>query len=178
MHHGLKFYSRFREHFLKYYIFQAKWTRLPVIGRLVRTIAIAYGKSRHSVYLLSLEQANEVVGLSTKLALGPCSCRRVFRRCDNPARAEILIGTGVDIFAGNRPGEGSEITKQEAWEVLTACHEKHLLHTLVKCGDNFYALCNCCSCCCVPLRLKRDYGIGTAFSKADNIVELFSGKKS
>lgn len=177
MHHALKFYSRYRESFLRYYIFQAKWTRLPIIGEMVRSIAQAYGKKRHSVYLLSLEQAFEIIGLSTRLALGPCSCRKVFKKCDNPASAEILIGTGVDIFAGNRLGDCREITKQEAIEVLTACHEKHLLHTLVKCGENFYALCNCCSCCCVPLRLKRDYGIGSAFSKADNIVELFSGQK-
>jgi len=31
MHHSLKLYSRYRELALKYYIFQARWTRIPLI---------------------------------------------------------------------------------------------------------------------------------------------------
>ncbi len=34
MHHSLKLYSRYLELFLRYYIFQAKWTMIPLIGGL------------------------------------------------------------------------------------------------------------------------------------------------
>jgi hypothetical protein len=39
MHHTLRLYSKHRELFLKYYIFLAKFTRIPLVGKLVRQVA-------------------------------------------------------------------------------------------------------------------------------------------
>jgi len=41
----------------------------------------------------------------------------------------------------------------------------------------FYAICNCCSCCCVPLRLKKEYGIGNALVRSDDIVREFKTRR-
>ena len=38
MHHTIRLYSRYRELFLRFYIFMARWTRLPLVGRLVRVV--------------------------------------------------------------------------------------------------------------------------------------------
>lgn len=141
------------------------------MGRLVRQVANAYGKKASGAYVLTLEEANEIVDSSIGLALGPCTCREVFRKCDNPIDTEIMIGFNRNIFMEERPQDYHEITKQEAREILKQCHDKGLLHTIVKCRHEFYAICNCCSCCCVPLRLKKNYGIGNALIRKDNIVE-------
>ena len=48
MHHSLgpyRLYRRYRELILRYYIFQARWTKIPVLGRLVRWVANLYGSS-------------------------------------------------------------------------------------------------------------------------------------
>ena len=65
------------------------------------------------------------------------------------------------------------VAKQEAKDILRQCHQKGLIHTIVKCRQDFYAICNCCSCCCVPLRLSKQYGIGNALSRSDDIVSMF-----
>jgi len=173
MHHSMRLYSRYRELTLKYYIFQAKWTRIPVIGRLVRTVANLYGNKASAAYLLTLEEASEIVDLAEGLALGPCTCRTVFHNCDKPINTEIMLGLGRNIFMQERPHDYREITRQEAKEILRQCHQDGLIHTIVKCRDNFYAICNCCSCCCVPLRLNKLYGIGNALVRNKDIVREF-----
>ena len=175
MHHSLRLYSKYREIFLRYYIFQAKWTRIPLLGTVVRVVAKAYGNNAHNAYLLTLEEANQVIDASRHLSLGPCCCRKVFRNCDNPVNVELVVGLDTNVFTEKRQGDYKEISKEEAKDILMACHRRGLLHSLVRCGNEFYAMCNCCPCCCVPLRLKRRYGIGNALVRKSNIVEVFQG---
>jgi len=170
MHHSLKLYSRYREVFLRYYIFQAKWTRIPLIGMVVRWVANLYGNRTSNAYLLTLEEANEIVDSSEELALGPCDCRSVFRNCDNPINSEIVIGFHNNMFVEERPDDYRTITKQEAKDILEQCHQNGLIHTIVRYRQELYAICNCCSCCCVPLRLSKKYGIGNALIRDDDIV--------
>lgn len=173
MHHSLRLYSRYRELFLRYYIFQAKWSRIPLIGGVVRRVANLYAKKVSGAFLITLSEANEIVDISEGLALGPCTCRAVFHNCDNPINTEIMVGLSRGIFSEERPHEYREISKQEAKAVLSQCHRKGLIHTIVKCRRDFYAICNCCACCCVPLRLNKKYGIGNALTKNDNILRQF-----
>lgn len=112
MHHSLRLYSRYRELFLRYYVFQAKWTRVPLLGSVVRKVANIYGKKGSSAYLLTSDGANEIVDNSEGLALGPCTCRVVFGNCDNPINTEIMVGLSRNIFIEERPHDYREITKQ------------------------------------------------------------------
>ncbi len=173
MHHSLRLYSRYRESVLKFYIFMARWTKIPLIGRLVRVVANLYGKKGSAAYLLTLDEAEEIVDISEGLALGPCTCRAVFRNCDNPINAEIMVGLSQNVFIEEKPHDYQEITKQEAKDILRQCHQKGLIHTIIKCRQDFYAICNCCSCCCVPLRLSKKYGIGNALVRNSDIVREF-----
>lgn len=173
MHHSLRIYSRYRELFLRYYIFQAKWTKIPLIGKIVKKVANSYGKGMSAAYLLNIDEANEIVDSAYKVALGPCTCRAVFRNCDNPINTEIMLGFSQNIFMEERPHDYREISKDEAKDILKQCHQRGLIHTIIKCRQDFYALCNCCSCCCVPLRLNKRYGIGNALVRKNNIVEEF-----
>jgi hypothetical protein len=177
MHHSVRVYSRYRELFLRYYIFQAKWTRIPLLGRGIRKMANIYGKKGSSAYLLTFDEVNEIVDNSEGLALGPCTCRVVFGNCDNPINAEIMVGLSRNIFIEERPHDYREITKQEAKDILRQCHQNGLIHTIIKCRQDFYAICNCCSCCCVPLRLKKEYGIGNALVRSDDIVREFKTRQ-
>jgi hypothetical protein len=179
MHHSMKLYGRYRELILRYYIFQAKWTKIPLIGRLVRKVANAYGRNVSNAYLLTLQEASDIVDNSDGVALGPCTCRTVFKHCDNPIHAELMIGHSRNMFGEMSPHEFREITKEEAKDLLKQCHQRGLIHTIVKWQHDFYAICNCCSCCCVPLRLNKKYGIGDALVRNTNIVaDLKAGKLS
>ena len=173
MHHSLRLYSKHREGTLRFYMFWARWTRIPLIGRLVRRVANAYGRNMEGGYLLTPAEAEEVVDISEGVALGPCTCRTVYKNCDNPVNAEIILGPTRHIFLEAMPQDFREITKQEARDILNDCHRRGLISTIIKCGQDFYSICNCCSCCCVPLRLQKQYGIGDALRRNGNIVQEF-----
>lgn len=169
-HHSLRLYRHFRENALRYYIFQAQWTRMPLIGKLVRRVALAYGRGAHGACALTYEEALQVVEASPGLWLGPCRCRKVFRKCRNPVEMEIMVGVGGGVLAEGRPGEYRPISKEEAQGVLLEAKRLGLVSSLLRCGEHFYALCNCCPCCCVPWRLRRDYNIGTALVRDSSIL--------
>jgi hypothetical protein len=178
MHHSMRLYSRHRELFLRYYIWQAKWTRIPLVGGVVRRVANLYGGRLHGAFLLSTEEAERVVDVAGEVSLGPCTCRQVFRNCDNPIETEIMISLGRNVFVAERPDEYRQITTAEAKEILRQCHRRGLIHTIIKCRNDFYAICNCCSCCCVPLRLTKRYGIGKALTRSADIVGEFSRRQT
>lgn len=173
MHHTLRLYSQHLEGVLRFYMFWARWTRIPLIGRLVRRVANAYGRNVEGACLLTTDEAEEIVDISEGLSLGPCTCRAVFRNCDNPINTEIMLGLTRNVFIEERPHDYREITKSEAKDILRQCHQRGLIHTIIKCREDFYAICNCCSCCCVPLRLSKKYGIGNALTRNGKIVQEF-----
>ena len=173
MHHSLWLYSGHREGVIRFYMFMAQWTRIPLVGRLVRRVANAYGRNMEGGYLLTTGEAEQIVDDAEGVAVGPCTCRSVFRNCDKPINVEILLGATRHIFMEHMPHDSHEITKTEAKDILRDCHQRGLIHTIIKCKEHFYAICNCCSCCCVPLRLSKQYGIGNALNRHGDIVQEF-----
>lgn len=173
MHHGLRFYARYRELFLRYYIFQSSFTKIPLIGQLVRKVANLYGQKQHNAYLLRLEEAQEIIEISPEVFLGPCSCRKIYKNCQNSIESEILLSFDSNPFFQTRPEAYRLISKSTAKEILKENQRKGLLLTLIKCQNHYYAICACCTCCCVPLRLLKNYGIGKALLRDKKVVELF-----
>ena len=173
MHHTLKLYDRHRKGILRLYMFFATWTRIPLLGRLVRWIADAYGQNLHGAYLLTPAEGEELVAVAEGVARAPCTCRTVFKNCDNPVNNEILLGPTEHVLHEAMPDDSEEITKEEAVEILRDSHSRGLILTIIKCRGDFYAICSCCSCCCVPLRLNKRYGIGGALTRHKDIVAEF-----
>ncbi|MBI2847826.1 MAG: ferredoxin-like protein [Chloroflexi bacterium] len=136
-------------------------------------MANIYGRKVSSAYIITFAEANEIVDSSQGLALGPCTCRTVFHRCNHPINTEIMLAPTGNVFIEDRPNDYREISKEEARGILAQCHRSGLVHTIVKCRENLYAICNCCACCCVPLRLSKKYGIGRALNRTDSIVREF-----
>ncbi len=151
-------------------MFLIKLTRLPLVGRLGRWLANSYGRSKHGGYLITLEEAEQIIDASNSISLGPCSCRQAFHNCNLPIMSEIVIGAGRDIYSKKYNKEFIQISKEKAKEVLRKNHRSNIIHTIMHCQGMFYAICSCCSCCCVPYRLKKDYNIEYALVRNKNIV--------
>lgn len=173
MHHTLKLYSGNRRFVLRLYMLFAGITRVPLVGRLARRMANSYGRSLHRAYLLTPEEALELVNVANGVALGPCDCRRTFKNCDHPLNAEILLGPTRHLILHVVDKDSREITREEAAEVLRGNQRRGLVFTIIKCRGDFYAICSCCSCCCVPLRLSKKYGIGEAVVRHKDIVKEY-----
>jgi hypothetical protein len=173
MHHTLKFYSSNRRFVLRLYIFFAGLTRIPLLGRLVRKVANAYGRNMHRAYLLTPAEAVEMVNIANGVALGPCDCRLVFKKCNHPVQAEILLGPTRHITLEAMSKDAREVSREEAVEVLQNNQRRGLMLTAIKCRGDFYAICSCCTCCCVPYRLSKRYGIGESLVRHKNIVKEY-----
>lgn len=173
MHHTLKFYNLNRKAVLRFYMFFAAATRIPLLGRLVRKMANAYGRSQHRAYLLNPAEAAELLTLAGGIASAPCTCRTVYKKCRHPADNEIILAASKHILKETMPNDAREITLEKAGEIIRDSQRRGLILTVLKCHGDFYAICSCCSCCCVPLRLSKQYGIGEVLVRHKDIVKEF-----
>jgi hypothetical protein len=174
MHHTIKLYGGHRNTVLRFYMFFAGWTKIPLLGRLVRWFANVYGRNLHGAYLLTPTEAEELVSIAGGVAAAPCTCRKLYKKCSHPTDNEILLGPTRHIFQHAMMSQNAhEISRGEATEILRESHRRGLILTIVKCRGDFYAICSCCSCCCVPLRLSKQYGIGEALVRHRDIVKEF-----
>ncbi len=95
------------------------------------------------------------------------ACRCVCRMTsDNPCEPDevcLLIGEPVVSFIlDHQPGFARRITMDEALEILEVTDKQGCLHAAFfkdVIGGKFYAICNCCSCCCVALKSHRFVGV-------------------
>jgi hypothetical protein len=173
MHHTLKFYNANRTFILRFYMFGARCTRIPLIGGLARKISNVYARSEHRAYLLTPAEAKELIAISPAIASSKCTCRTMYHKCDNPRDNEILLAPSKHVLLETMPEGGQEITQEKAKEILADSQRRGLVMTIIKCRGDYYAICSCCSCCCIPLRFSKQYGIGEALQRHKDIVKEF-----
>jgi hypothetical protein len=173
MHHTLRLYGQHQHRLIHIYISLAGLTRIPVIGSVVRWVANTYAVHGHSGYLLTLAEAEQIVDIAGSVSLGPCSCRQEFHNCQNPVMSEIVLGNGSSEVYASRVKDFHAVSREEAKKLLRQAHGKHLTQSIMRCGDHFYAICSCCNCCCVPTRLRQQFGIGQALVRNNHVVQDF-----
>jgi Pyruvate/2-oxoacid:ferredoxin oxidoreductase delta subunit len=87
-----------------------------------------------------------------KIVVLDCPCRMARENHCTPVDVCLIVG---DPFAGfileHQPEKSRLINSEEAMEILQAEHDRgHVSHAFFKDAmlNRFYAICNCCSCCC------------------------------
>ena len=89
-----------------------------------------------------------------------CPCRSVRPDPCLPLDVCLIIGEPFASFIReHHPARSRWISQEEAVEILHAEHERgHVHHAFFKDAmlERFYAICNCCSCCCGAMQLQRD----------------------
>jgi hypothetical protein len=171
MHNILRFYSIHQERVLRMYMFMAKFIKLPIVGNFMTILMNWYATTQHKSWVLTSDEAKKVVDAATSIAVGDCTCRKVFNNCDGPIKTDIVIGIGYNVFTEVRKDDYVKITREEAKSIIDECRRMGLIQSLVQCKGEVYSLCNCCQCCCVPLRLNKVYGIKKSWQRDKNIVE-------
>lgn len=90
-----------------------------------------------------------------------CGCRHARKNPCQPTQVCMIIGSG-DFVLDHHPNGSRRITQAEALDLLRAEHERGHVHTAYfkdVCQNRFYAICNCCSCCCGGLEAMMRYGV-------------------
>ena len=113
----------------------------------------------------------------SNIVLLDCACRTLQNEPCLPLGVCLAVG---DPFASFLLEHGvmnaRRITSEEAVGVLRAEHSRGHVHTAYfkdVTGGRFYAICNCCSCCCVGMRAYTR--LGTPMLAASGYVAAVSG---
>jgi ferredoxin len=89
-----------------------------------------------------------------------CPCRASRKKPCLPLDVCLVIGEPFASFVReHHPGRARAITQAEAVEILTAEEARgHVHHAFFKDAmlGRFYAICNCCSCCCGAMQAHRN----------------------
>lgn len=90
-----------------------------------------------------------------------CPCRHARQNPCGPTDVCMIIGDGTFTLE-HHPQRSRSVTQEEALAILEAERERGHVHTAYfkdACGDRFYAICNCCKCCCGGLEAMVKYGV-------------------
>ena len=89
-----------------------------------------------------------------------CPCRAARAAPCRPLDVCLIVGEPFASFvAEHQPRRSRRITSEEAVAILQAEHERgHVHHAFFKDAmlQRFYAICNCCSCCCGAMQAQRN----------------------
>ena len=89
-----------------------------------------------------------------RFAVGPCVCQRSLKRRMEPYCKDIVLLYGADIYQYMLIGY-KVITADQVKEILTACRDKGLVHSVDYCmqsGKWTFVICNCDKDICVLVR--------------------------
>jgi ferredoxin len=97
------------------------------------------------------------------VAVYECGCRHARAKPCQPTQVCMVIGQPfVDFVLEHNPHSSRRLTQAEALELLRAEHQRGHLHSAWfkdAMMNRFYAICNCCKCCCGGLEAMTKYGI-------------------
>lgn len=102
---------------------------------------------------LLIEDLDQVLESVSDIRVVPCNCRKLASHCVKPTETCLSFNDSITDRTFGR-----SLTKEEAKELVKAAHKKGLMHQVnsdwrTK-GPTY--ICNCCSCCCYPLRLAQE----------------------
>ncbi len=96
-----------------------------------------------------------------KVVVLDCPCRHARENPCQPTDVCMVVGSGAFTLE-HLPNRSRRITQQEALDLLQAEHERGHVHTAYfkdACDNRFYAICNCCACCCGGLEAMVKHGV-------------------
>jgi Pyruvate/2-oxoacid:ferredoxin oxidoreductase delta subunit len=102
-----------------------------------------------------------VLKAPTGVTLLECPCRHAQENPCTPTDVCMIIGKG-DFLADHHPQRSRRISQDEALELLEAEHQRGHVHSAYfkdAMNNQFYAICNCCKCCCGGLDAMLNHGV-------------------
>jgi ferredoxin len=94
-----------------------------------------------------------------------CPCRANQKNPCTPTNVCLVVGDPfADMCKVANPRRSRRISVDEAVQILTEEHRRGHVHTAwfkTAMLDRYYALCNCCSCCCLGIEGMKKLGMTT-----------------
>ena len=153
-----------------------KWLANHYHGKvLTPELAKAIITHSHDIPLQNIEQIipypfalDLVLKGPPDVAVFQCGCRQVREKPCEPIQVCMVIGQPfVDFIVEHHPKSSRRLNQAEALELLEAEHKRGHLHSAWfkdACLDRFYAICNCCKCCCGGIESMVKHGVPSMLS--------------
>ncbi|MEE4194787.1 MAG: 4Fe-4S binding protein [Anaerolineae bacterium] len=113
------------------------------------------------------ESLIEIVQKAKSIGVQECICRKqkdlIGEGCGHLREVCMVLAPVEGAFIDSK--EFRDLTTEEALELLKACAEDGLVHSVSNTQENYY-ICNCCSCCCGILRGMKDLGIANVVARS------------
>lgn len=84
----------------------------------------------------------------------PCNCKRLSLACEDKNPYNVCVEFGRHPNSDVDRGHGKMVNKDEVKALIVQANKRGLMQTT----EMGYALCNCCSCCCYPIRGSERLG--------------------
>jgi ferredoxin len=104
---------------------------------------------------------------SPEVVVFDCSCRLNRPVHCEPTKVCMIIGQPISGMVLEQQPSARRLTQAEALELLEAEHARGHVHTAWfkdAMLNRFYAICNCCQCCCVGIQAMVQYGVPVLLS--------------
>ena len=107
-----------------------------------------------NITYLPLDELDEFLSKSKRFRVVPCDCRNLKDACNKPRETCIRFDDNITDRTFGR-----EITKEEAKEIIINANKKGLmLQVNPDWRENgATGVCNCCACCCYPVRAALEF---------------------
>jgi Pyruvate/2-oxoacid:ferredoxin oxidoreductase delta subunit len=91
-----------------------------------------------------------------RIAVIDCPCRATIKNPCKPLDVCLIVGEPIVSFIldHNKENNPRQISQEEAVDIVKAEDDRGHIHTAWfkdAIGDRFFAMCNCCKCCCAPM---------------------------
>lgn len=103
---------------------------------------------QHNIF--PYEEVSVLIHKSKNIAVFDCACRTSAGNCDAPIDVCLCFGTTAKIIVDK--GLGTELSHEDAINVLDRTEKAGLVHSSINCADEPSIICSCCWCCCHTLR--------------------------
>jgi NAD-dependent dihydropyrimidine dehydrogenase PreA subunit len=104
-----------------------------------------------------------ILSAPVDVAAYECACRFAREQHCEPTQVCMVVGSGpVSFILEHNPQSSRRLTQQEALDMLREEHERGHLHSAWfkdAMQGRFFAICNCCKCCCGGIRNMKEYGV-------------------
>lgn len=85
----------------------------------------------------------------------PCNCKALALKCEGRKPSNVCLGFHYkSINSDYDRGHGKLITKEEAKALVRMANKNGLMQTT----ETEWGICNCCGCCCYPIRSSQQIG--------------------
>ncbi|SHJ33920.1 4Fe-4S dicluster domain-containing protein [Dethiosulfatibacter aminovorans DSM 17477] len=125
-------------------------------------------KNQNSIVPLN-EAIDYLMSSDEDIYIIPCDCKSTSENCNHSKNTCITLGKSK--APSIERGYGRKISKEEAIVILNDADKEGLIHTIES-----HAICNCCTCCCYPMRASKELGLETVWPKVKYVVSIDEDK--